>query len=173
MGLDPVTIGLTALMATGGFMEAREANRARRRQNESVRQAAAAEQANAKIAASERREQAAVEQARFLGTLRASSAARSASSTALATAGIAQSQESVSDINTQLMMDMLGIGSRAEAQMDRRRTSPLFAGIQTGIGGFTTGLSIASSFPGSNEPSSGTTYTTSGTDDFMGPRDLR
>lgn len=151
MGVE-TAIALGALSAGMGFVQAQEANRARRQQNEAVRQASEAEQANARIAAEERREQIAVEQARFLGTVRASSAARSASSASLETAGIAQSQESVSDVNTQLMMDILGISSRAEAQKNRQRTNPLFSGFSSGLSGFTTGLSISSSFDNNSSP---------------------
>jgi hypothetical protein len=144
MGLE-ASIGLAALSAVGGFLEAQQANQARRRQNAAVENASKAEQANAKIAANERREQVAREQQQYLGTVRSSSAARGASSTALTTGAAAQGSEAVSDINTQLMMDLLGISSRGEAQKDRRRTNAFLAGFNSGLSGFSTGLGLTSS----------------------------
>lgn len=135
--------GLGALSAGTSFTQAQQANRARRQQNEAARQAAEAEQSFAEIEASERREEVALEQQRFLGTVRASSAARGASAASLEIAGISQAQESITDINTQLMMNLIGSESKAQAQMNRNRTSPLLAGLGGGISGVSTGLSIS------------------------------
>lgn len=148
-GAELAIAGVLAAASAGlSYSQARETNRARRQQNRAVEQAAKAEQATAKMAAAERRETVARQQAQFLGTVRASSAARSASSTSLQISGISQGQEAVADINTQLMFDILGISSRGEAQKDRNRTNPFLAGAQGGLSGFSTGLSIGTSLKG-------------------------
>jgi hypothetical protein len=152
MGLDPVTSGLIlgGITAGLGFADAQQQNKARRQQNAAQLRAAETEKAAQRVAAEERREEIAIEQARFLGTVRASSAARSASSTSLQVAGIAQSEEAVTDVNTQLMMDLISRDSLAQAQMDRRQTNPLFSGVSSGLSGFSTGLSVGSTVSSRN-----------------------
>lgn len=140
-----VLSGLVAAASAGlAYSQAQQANRARRRQNEAIQQAVAAERATAQASAAERREKVARQQAQYIGTVRASSAARSASGTSLRLAGYAQGAESVSDINTQLMYDILGITSTGEARKDRNTNNAFASGFQGGLSGFSTGLSIIS-----------------------------
>jgi len=173
MGIE-IGLGLT-LAAIGGalsYSQARSANRARQQQNKAIAEAARVEKETARIAAAERREEVALQQARYLGTVRASSAARSASSLALEVSGAAQGAESVTDINTQLWMDILGIQSRAEAQKNRNKENPFLSGLQGGISGFATGLSIGNSLPSSTSGSGqvlNTKQTFGGPPEILGP----
>lgn len=121
----------TAIQTAATFSQAEQ-------QNRNFRKAAESEREAAKIAAEERKASVARESQLFQGSVRASSAARSASGLNLAISGLAAGERTDTNIDTQLRNNIASINTRARTQT----VNPSSLAFESGLSGLTATLGL-------------------------------